>query len=43
MKNYLNMLWLEADAAWDRDPGGAEWLRAVNRVLAFWSSCTAQG
>ena len=43
MQNQLANLWKEADAAWDRNPGGAEWLRAVRRVHAFWASCIGQG
>lgn len=43
MQTQLETLWKLADEAWDRNPGGAEWLAAVRRVAAFWSTCIGQG
>lgn len=43
MQNQLNWMWEQADAAWDRENGGAEWLYWMRRILAFWSTCIGQG
>jgi hypothetical protein len=43
MTTYLENLWKEADAAWSREPAGAEWLACCRRILAFATTCIGQG